>query len=85
MGQHSIAELKNRLSELVESAENGEEIVITRHGKPVAKIVGMGTRPAPKPMTLADLEWLKKRRVGKMPKEDAETLVSRMRDEDWQR
>jgi prevent-host-death family protein len=85
MGRHSIAELKNRLSELVQCAESGEEIVITRHGKAVAKLVGVETKPAPKPMTPADLDWLRKRRVGKMPKEDAGTLVSRMRDEDWQR
>ncbi|MBS0273964.1 MAG: type II toxin-antitoxin system prevent-host-death family antitoxin [Proteobacteria bacterium] len=85
MGRHSIAELKNKLSELVQCAENGEEIVITRHGKAVAKLVGVETKPAPKPMTPADLGWLRKRRVGKMPKEDAGTLVSRMRDEDWQR
>jgi prevent-host-death family protein len=85
MGRHSIAELKNKLSELVQCAENGEEIVITRHGKAVAKLVGVETKPAPKPMTSTDLDWLRKRRVGKMPKEDAGTLVSRMRDEDWQR
>ncbi|HLI19941.1 MAG TPA: type II toxin-antitoxin system prevent-host-death family antitoxin [Stellaceae bacterium] len=32
-------EAKNRLSDLLERAENGEEIVITRRGKPVAKLV----------------------------------------------
>ena len=85
MGQHSIAELKNRLSELVGCAESGEEVLITRHGKLVAKIVGIEAKPAPKPMTPADLDLLRKKRVGKMPKEDAGTLVSRMRDEDWQR
>lgn len=34
-----IYEAKSKLSELVERAESGREVVITRHGKPVAKIV----------------------------------------------
>ena len=38
----SIAEAKNRLPELIRVVEDGEEIVITRHGKPVAQIL-----PAP--------------------------------------
>jgi prevent-host-death family protein len=32
-------EAKNRLSELLLAAENGEEVMITRHGRPVAKLV----------------------------------------------
>ena len=32
-------EAKNRLSELLEAVENGEEIMITKHGRPVAKLV----------------------------------------------
>ncbi|MGH8241722.1 MAG: type II toxin-antitoxin system Phd/YefM family antitoxin [Steroidobacteraceae bacterium] len=31
-------EAKNRLSELLDAAENGEEVVITKHGRPVAKL-----------------------------------------------
>ena len=34
----SIAEAKNRLPELIRAVENGEKVVITRHGKPVAQI-----------------------------------------------
>ncbi len=34
-----LFEAKNKLSELVAAASNGEEVVITRHGKPVAKLV----------------------------------------------
>jgi len=34
----SIAEAKNRLPELIRAVENGDEVVITRHGKPVAQI-----------------------------------------------
>lgn len=33
-------EAKTKLSELLDRVERGEEIVITRHGKPVARLVG---------------------------------------------
>lgn len=33
-----IAEAKNRLPELIRAFENGEPVVITRHGKPVAQL-----------------------------------------------
>lgn len=32
-------EAKTKLSELLDRVERGEEVVITRHGKPVAKLV----------------------------------------------
>ena len=34
----SIAEAKNRLPELIRAVEDGEKVVITRHGKAVAQI-----------------------------------------------
>jgi prevent-host-death family protein len=34
----SVAETKNRLPELIRAVEQGEKVVITRHGKPVAQI-----------------------------------------------
>ena len=37
-----LFEAKTHLSELVTRAEQGEEVIITRHNKPVAKIVPMG-------------------------------------------
>lgn len=42
-----IYEAKSRLSELVEQAEAGREVTITRHGRPVAKLVPVraGQRP----------------------------------------
>lgn len=33
-------EAKNKLSELLDAVERGEEVEITRRGKPVAKLVG---------------------------------------------
>jgi len=37
-------EAKNRLSELLVAVENGEEVTITKHGRPVAKLVPVSTR-----------------------------------------
>jgi len=34
----SIVEAKNRFTELIRAVEDGQEVVITRHGKPVAQI-----------------------------------------------
>jgi prevent-host-death family protein len=39
MIQIGTFEAKNKLSELLDRAERGEEVVITRRGKPVAKLV----------------------------------------------
>jgi prevent-host-death family protein len=36
-------EAKNTLGSLLDRVERGEEIVITRHGKPVARLVASGT------------------------------------------
>lgn len=33
-----MAEAKNRLPELIRAVEQGEHVVITRHGKPVAQL-----------------------------------------------
>lgn len=38
MAEIGAFEAKNKLSELLDRAERGEEIVITRRGKPVAKL-----------------------------------------------
>ena len=35
----SVADAKNRLSELLRSVEAGESVLITRNGKPVAQLV----------------------------------------------
>ena len=38
-----LHEAKAHLSELIEAVQGGEEIVISRYGKPVAKLVGLAT------------------------------------------
>lgn len=53
-------EAKTRLSELLDRVENGEEIVITRHGKAVARLVPEGRRD--KAAALSALERITARR-----------------------
>jgi prevent-host-death family protein len=75
----NLSDAKARLSELVERAEGGEEVTITRRGKPVARIVAIE-----KPRKPLDIEALRAL-TSKMPVyEDPEGLsfVERMRRED---
>lgn len=37
--QISVTDAKDRLAELVRRAEAGEEVILTRHGHPVARLV----------------------------------------------
>jgi prevent-host-death family protein len=39
MRQVGAFEAKNKLSELLDLAERGEEVIITRHGKEVARLI----------------------------------------------
>lgn len=80
MGKHSVVEAKNRLSELIDRALEGEGVVITRHGRPVVELRPI--LPAPKPLTPEALDWLEQRRVGRrMPREDAAAAVRKIREE----
>jgi len=73
----SLAEAKARLSALVDKAEAGEEIVITRHGKPVAQL-----SPAKKPkLAVGSLAEIR----AKLPysKVPSAALLRKMRDEGY--
>jgi prevent-host-death family protein len=60
MSTYSVADAKNGLPRLIDRALEGEEVIIARHGKPVAELrpVATPSRKAP-PATYA---WLKARR-----------------------
>jgi prevent-host-death family protein len=60
MAYYSVAEAKNRLPTLIDKAIEGEEVVITRHGKPVAELRSRPQRD-PRPVK-AMTEWLLARR-----------------------
>jgi prevent-host-death family protein len=77
MDSVSLADAKARLSELVARAEAGEEVCITRRGKPVARL----TRIVP-PRRPIDVEALRKL-IASMPmqEESAADFIRRMRDD----
>lgn len=54
-----VRELHDRLSEYLERVEQGGEVVVTRRGKPVARLSGLGERP---------LEALSRRGLVRVPK-----------------
>ena len=56
---YGVAEAKNTLPKLIDRALQGEEVVITRHGKPVAELRAVQRRPAPPRGTF---EWQRSRR-----------------------
>jgi prevent-host-death family protein len=77
MDSINLADAKARLSELVERAAQGEEICITRRGRPVARLVP--DRPPRKPVDIGALRALTDKMRAKG--EGAAALVRRMRDE----
>jgi antitoxin (DNA-binding transcriptional repressor) of toxin-antitoxin stability system len=60
MTTYSVAEAKNRLPALIDKAIGGEEVVITRHGRPVVELRAH-TRPSAR-SSRAMLKWLLARR-----------------------
>lgn len=52
MRQVNIHEAKTHLSRLVEDAEAGEEIIIARAGKPVARLTGLVSATSRRPLGL---------------------------------
>jgi len=61
MSAYSVADAKTNLPRLIDLALAGEEVVITRHGKPVAEL-----RPVAAPARTGETgtyEWLRSRRI----------------------
>ena len=85
MGTHSITEAANQLPSLIDEALNGEEVVITREGRPVAELRAIRPNAEPKPMSGSSLEWLRTHRIKPRKLGNAAKLVSEMRDEDDER
>jgi prevent-host-death family protein len=81
MATVSVAEAKDRLTALLNAAEAGERITITRHGKPVAEL---GPVSAGRVFDPKSIDWIRER-LAHIPRSDktGAVIVSEMRDEDW--
>lgn len=79
MESYSIADAKARLSELIDRAEAGETVSITRRGKPVARLVAEDQPKKP-----IDVEAMRAARALSKPYVDPDGLsfVERLRRED---
>lgn len=78
MAAVTLADAKAHLSELVDRVEAGDEIDITRRGKPIARLVAaVGSR---KPIDVDELRVL----TAAMPRQtdDAADLLRGLRDDD---
>ena len=63
MSTYSVAVAKNGLPGLIDRALAGEEVVITRHGRPVAEIRPIA-QPRQTPASVS-YDWLRARRDGR--------------------
>jgi prevent-host-death family protein len=63
MSTYSVADAKAGLPRLIDRALQGEEVVITRHGKPVAEL--RPARPAAEAAGAASYDWLRARRLAR--------------------
>lgn len=62
----AIRELKNRLSEYLKHAQAGEEIIVTTHGNPVARLVQLAPHFQARPSQPLDkLAWVRRGKTDK--------------------
>lgn len=75
-------EAKTKFSELLDRVERGEEVVITRHGKPVARLV---TDPARADQAGALADRIRERReaIGKRLADAGERPITASEIVDW--
>lgn len=79
MSTVTVAEAKAHLSEVLDRVERGEEIVITRRGKPVARVSQV--QPPKEPIDWAAIDVLRE----SMPFQEVPSveIIRRMRDEKY--
>jgi prevent-host-death family protein len=83
MSAHSIAEAEAQLSELIDRVLQGQDVVITRNGRPVVSLRPIAATATPRMTTAESLAWLRANRVETVAAgEDAASLVRRLRDEE---
>ena len=88
-----LFEAKTHLSELIARVERGEEVVITRHNKPVARLVPMqassaGVKLARRRAALAEIEAVRediRRDCAGMSSDENVQMIHEMRDEQTER
>ncbi|MDB5360565.1 MAG: Prevent host death protein Phd antitoxin [Rhodospirillales bacterium] len=70
--QIAVSEAKGQLLDLVRRAEGGEDIVLTRHGHPIARLIGLAPDIAERRTALEDARGAASTKPG--------TMAARSRD-----
>lgn len=81
MNTIGLFEAKTKLSELLDRVQDGEELVITRHGVPVAKLVPAG-QSSRRDVSAAITQWRRFREGTVLNPPDAERVTVRELIED---
>src|ERR1700733_6052571 len=81
IAQFNIAEAKAKLSELLDRALAGEEIVIARAGKPLARLAPMKSKPSRKPGAWRGWEASPEVLLAPMDDEDLDAAEGKFSDE----
>jgi prevent-host-death family protein len=79
MSHYSVAEAKNNLPKLLDRMLAGEEVVITRRGKAIARLASAAD-PSPAAKSATDIEWLRRVRVKPRVPTDAADTIRELRD-----
>jgi prevent-host-death family protein len=88
MPRYSVATTRNNLSQLIDKAVAGEEVIITRHGKPTATLSVVPRETEAKVDMALRREWLKRLRTFResVPPTGLTSLdLKRMDQEDYER
>lgn len=84
MKEVAVYEAKTRLSELLTDVENGEQVIITRRGQPIARLVAaVATRrgaPSQRQHVGATIASLREQRKGVLLEGDLRDLIAEGRD-----
>jgi prevent-host-death family protein len=84
MATFSVADAKNKLPSLIDRALGGEDVVITRHGKPVVELRPAAAAPAAGDRR-AIHEWFMARRLRPHVPVNSLEVIDQMREESVER
>ena len=84
-----VQEAKNRFSEVIERALHEGPQTVTRHGKPVVRVVAVSGAPVPAALPMSDTQplqaALKKWRGMGVAGQSTDEIMRETRGEDWNR
>lgn len=82
MARYSVAEAKNGLPRLIDKALQGEEVVITRHGKATVELRAVREPRQPERSPREWMEWLRDQRNSRPPIGISGLELKRLAEED---